>query len=72
MAWNPFAPKHPDTTQTDAYTASDKKRGQARIANARIDAALDRTERTSIQLGKERARLRAKCPLSNHDRCLSH
>lgn len=72
MDWNPFAPKHPDTSEADAYIARDRKRQSGREASARIDAALDRMERKSAEMGRERARLRAKCPLDNHDRCLSH
>lgn len=60
-----------DTIRAE-HTAKARKADAAREANARIDAALDSMHSTSIEIGQRRAELRAKCPLSNHDRCRSH
>ncbi|GAA0637384.1 hypothetical protein GCM10009535_12180 [Streptomyces thermocarboxydovorans] len=66
-----FTPKYPKSDTPGAISKA-RKAEEARRANARIEAALASMERTSREIEQRRAELRAKCPLSNHDRCLSH
>lgn len=67
MGWSPFSPKRLPSGPGRGSNAE-----STLSVNARIDAALDQMERTSVEIGRRRAELRQKCPLDDHDRCHSH
>jgi hypothetical protein len=74
MGWNFLAPKAPaaDTSYHDADKARQREGARQRRVAADAVAQQQDSDAYYAEIMPRRAALRAKCTMSNHDRCLSH